>query len=47
METISSEIKHHKEVHSFYICIGIIAFTLIFLQPLAMLTVIFAQAMMQ
>jgi hypothetical protein len=36
MET-PSEIKHHKEVHSFYMFVAIISFTIVVLQPISML----------
>jgi hypothetical protein len=39
----------HTDSHlkTFYICLGILTFTIVFLQPLAMLAVIFAQALLQ
>lgn len=46
MET-PAEIKHHKEVHSFYMFILIVSFGIIVLQPLSMLLVMFLQATMQ
>lgn len=41
------QIKHGKEVHSFYLFILIIAFSIIVLQPLAMLAAVLLQAIAQ
>lgn len=39
-------IKHHKEVHSFYIFVAILTLAIVILQPLAMMMVIFLQALL-
>jgi len=46
MESIT-EIKHGKEVHSFYIFVLVVSFGILILQPIAMLAVMFLQATMQ
>jgi hypothetical protein len=43
MET-QAVIKHHKEVHSFYLFILIIFIAIVVLQPLSMLAVVFVNA---
>lgn len=45
--TMHLQAHEDSTLKTFYICIGILTFTIILLQPLAMLTVIFAQALMQ
>lgn len=46
MET-HTDTMAHNEVKSFYLFVGIIAFAIVVLQPLAMLLVIFMQATLQ
>ena len=42
-----AEVKHYKEVHSFYMFITIIVIGILLLQPISMVLLIVAQSMMQ